>query len=79
MQGYKLFFWIFVVDCGILLWVGSMDIRKKHYVFISQIATVYYYLFFIILLPVSGLLENYFINKRLYNRGKNRKKHVVEV
>ncbi len=54
---FKLFFWLFVADCVILLWVGSMDIKYKRYLIISQVATVYYYLFFIILLPISGKIE----------------------
>jgi quinol-cytochrome oxidoreductase complex cytochrome b subunit len=54
---FKLFFWLFVVDCGILLWVGAMDIKYKRYLVISQIATIYYFLFFLVLLPVCGKVE----------------------
>lgn len=54
---YKLFFWLFIIDCSILLWVGSMDIKYKRYLIISQFATFYYYSFFIILIPISGKIE----------------------
>jgi ubiquinol-cytochrome c reductase cytochrome b subunit len=64
---FKLFFWLFVVDCGILLWVGAMDIKYKRYLFISQIATIYYYLFFLVILPVCGKVE-LFILKNIKNK-----------
>ena len=54
---YKIFFWLFVVDCIILLWVGAMDIKYKRYLIISQFATIYYYLFFLFILPISGKIE----------------------
>jgi ubiquinol-cytochrome c reductase cytochrome b subunit len=59
---FKFFFWLFVADCAILLWVGGMDIKYKRYLMISQIATVYYYLFFILFLPISGKLEHFLLN-----------------
>jgi ubiquinol-cytochrome c reductase cytochrome b subunit len=61
---FQLFFWLFVIDCAVLLWVGAMDIKYKRYLFISQIATVYYFLFFIIILPISGKIE-YFLLKNM--------------
>ena len=64
---FKFFFWLFIADCSILLWVGSMDIKYKRYVIISQIATIYYYLFFIILLPISGIIEVFLLKKKLNN------------
>ena len=57
---FKLFFWGFVADCGILLWVGAMDIKYKRYLYISQIATVYYFLFFIIFLPFSSYFDSFY-------------------
>lgn len=62
---FKLFFWIFVADCVILLWVGAMDIKYKKYLLISQIATVYYYLFFLIILPISGKIETFLLKYKL--------------
>jgi quinol-cytochrome oxidoreductase complex cytochrome b subunit len=64
---FKLFFWVFVVDCGILLWVGAMDIKYKRYIFISQVATVYYFLFFLVILPLCGKIE-FFLLKNIKNK-----------
>jgi hypothetical protein len=47
--------------------VGGMDIKYKRYLVISQFATVYYYVFFILFLPVSGQIEA-FLLKKLANR-----------
>lgn len=60
---YQFCFWFFIVDCIILLWIGAMDIKYKRYLIISQFATIYYYLFFIFLLPISGQIERIFLNK----------------
>ena len=60
---YKPFFWLFVADCAILLWVGGMDIKYKRYLFISQVGIVYYFLFFLVILPLSGKIELYFLRK----------------
>lgn len=60
---YKPFFWLFLADCAILLWVGAMDIKYKRYLFISQVAIVYYFLFFLVILPLSGKIELFFLRK----------------
>lgn len=54
---YQFYFWLFIIDCIVLLWIGSMDIKYKRYLIISQFATIYYYLFFILILPISGKIE----------------------
>ena len=69
---FQIFFWLFVADCGILLWVGAMDIKYKRYLFISQVATVYYYLFFVIFLPITGSLEYYLLKKLIIKDLKNK-------
>jgi quinol-cytochrome oxidoreductase complex cytochrome b subunit len=53
----KLFFWFFVVDFIILMWIGSQH-PTEPYVFIGQVATVFYFAWFLILVPLIGLSEN---------------------
>ena len=60
---FKIWFWFFIIDCFILLWIGAMDIKYKRYLIISQIGTIYYYLFFIVILPISGKIEDILIKK----------------
>jgi ubiquinol-cytochrome c reductase cytochrome b subunit len=53
---YKLFFWIFVADAVFLGWLGSKP-AEGIYTSLAQIATAYYFIFFLIILPVLGLIE----------------------
>jgi ubiquinol-cytochrome c reductase cytochrome b subunit len=53
---YKLFFWIFVADAVFLGWLGSKP-AEGIYTSLAQISTAYYFIFFLIILPVLGLIE----------------------
>ena len=53
---YKVLFWIFLVDAVVLGWVGSKP-AEGIYIVISRIATFYYFLHFLILLPLLGKFE----------------------
>ncbi|RCS25559.1 cytochrome b [Phyllobacterium salinisoli] len=60
---YKLFFWLFVVNAIFLGWLGSRP-AEGSYVHMAQFATLYYYAFFLVIMPVLGLIET---PKRLPN------------
>ncbi|OUU61746.1 MAG: cytochrome b [Alphaproteobacteria bacterium TMED62] len=53
---YKKLFWIFVLDALILGWVGSKP-AEGIYIIISRLATLYYFVHFLILLPLLGKFE----------------------
>lgn len=53
----KLAFWFFVVDFFILMWIGSQH-PNTPYVEIGQIATAFYFSWFLIIIPIIGLSEN---------------------
>jgi len=53
---FKQLFWLFVLDCLVLGVVGGNP-AEGHWLIIGRIATAYYFLHFIILLPLIGLLE----------------------
>jgi len=53
----KLAFWFFVVDFIILMWIGSQH-PTTPFVEIGQVATAFYFSWFIIIVPSIGLLEN---------------------
>ena len=53
---YKLFFWLFVADAIFLGWLGSRP-AEGAYVIMSQLATLYYFGFFIVIMPLLGLIE----------------------
>ncbi|MBI4183373.1 MAG: cytochrome b N-terminal domain-containing protein [Proteobacteria bacterium] len=53
---YKQLFWILVVDCIALGWVGA-NRPEGVYIVIGRIATAYYFVHFLILVPLVGWLE----------------------
>ena len=53
---YKQFYWILVADVLILGYVGAMP-AEGLYLLIARIATAYYFLHFLVVLPVLGLKE----------------------
>lgn len=53
---YKWAFWIFVVDCLVLGYVGGMP-AEEPYITISRIAATYYFFHFLILLPILAKYE----------------------
>jgi ubiquinol-cytochrome c reductase cytochrome b/c1 subunit len=53
---YRQFFWIFIVVCIGLGWLGSKP-AEGGYVIAARILTAYYFLHFIIILPVLGIVE----------------------
>jgi quinol-cytochrome oxidoreductase complex cytochrome b subunit len=54
---FKLFFWIFVAVCIGLGYLGSNQ-PVGWYVFFARLFTLYYFAFFLIILPVLGLVES---------------------
>jgi ubiquinol-cytochrome c reductase cytochrome b/c1 subunit len=54
---FKGFFWIFVIVCLALGFLGSKP-PEGAYVFWARILTTYYFLHFIVILPLVGLLES---------------------
>ena len=53
----KLAHWFFIVDFFILMWIGAMH-PETPYLEIGQAATAFYFIWFLILVPVIGLIEN---------------------
>ena len=63
----KLAFWFFVVDFIILMWIGSQH-PDSPYLEIGQFATAFYFVWFLLLVPLIGLIENTLFD--LYLDGK---------
>jgi len=58
---YKWFFWILVLDCFVLGWVGAnspdAEFHGIPFIWIGQLSTFWYFFHFIILLPLLSVLE----------------------
>ncbi len=53
---FKQFFWIFLVVCIVLGWLGAKP-AEGGYLIAARILTAYYFIHFLIILPVLGLVE----------------------
>jgi len=53
---FKVFYWLLVADFLLLGWIGQKPV-KDVYVLVGQVATVFYFLFFVALIPAIGTLE----------------------
>lgn len=50
-------FWVFVTDFFLLMYLGSQH-AEEPFITIGQIATVIYFGWFVVLLPLVGIIEN---------------------
>ena len=53
----KFIYWFFVSDFLILTWIGMCPVESP-YVEVGQISTVFYFMYFLIIIPLIGKLEN---------------------
>ncbi len=54
---FKKFYWVFVANVFVLGWVGGQP-AEGIYVYISQAATLYYFVHFLVLYPILNKYEN---------------------
>ena len=66
----KFFFWVFVANFFILLWIGSQH-PNSPYVEVGQVATALYFGWFLVILPVIGLIENTLMDLATIENPKN--------
>ena len=64
----KKLFWLLVADCIILVWIGQQPVEDP-YVFIGQCASVYFFLYFLVVIPFLGYFERNLIE---YSANKNK-------
>jgi ubiquinol-cytochrome c reductase cytochrome b/c1 subunit len=53
---FRLFFWLFIANAIVLGWLGAKP-PEGLYVIASRLCTAYYFAYFIIILPLLGLIE----------------------
>ena len=53
---YKQLFWIFLLDCLVLGWIGAKP-PEGAYLLIGRVATIYYFIHFLIFTPLVGIFE----------------------
>jgi ubiquinol-cytochrome c reductase cytochrome b subunit len=60
---HKKFYWLLLVDCLLLGWVGA-NAPEPPYIYVGLIGTVYYFLYFIVIVPLIGIIENSLLKTR---------------
>ena len=59
----KFLYWTFMMNFILLTWIGSKPVEDP-YIFIGQISSIFYFSYFLLLVPLSGILENYLVFKK---------------
>nr|UVF63033.1 apocytochrome b [Synarthrophyton patena] len=62
---YKVFYYTIISCCFILGWIGGMPVEEP-YVIIGQIASMYYFFYFLVLLPFLGKIEKFLLEFNAY-------------
>jgi len=70
----KMLFWIFISNFLFLTWLGAKPVEDP-YVILSRISSVLYFSYFIILTPLTGVLENYL----LFDYNKIKWFHLISI
>lgn len=75
---FKVFFWLFISDFLILTWVGQKPVRDT-YIFVGQVATAYYFIFFFICVPFVGVIESALVHYKTEEEMNNSLKKLKKV
>jgi ubiquinol-cytochrome c reductase cytochrome b subunit len=57
---FRGFFWLLVIDFLILGWIGQKPVETP-FIEVGQLATIFYFVFFMVLIPFLGTFESYLI------------------
>jgi len=61
---FGFFYWFLALDFLILGWIGQKPVETP-YIEVGMVATAFYFIFFIFLIPFLGLLEKYLLKVKL--------------
>ena len=61
----KLMYWFFMMNFILLTWIGSKPVEDP-YIFIGQLSSIFYFSYFLLIVPLVGNLEN----NLLFNKNK---------
>nr|QVV24909.1 apocytochrome b [Pneumocystis jirovecii]QWQ59723.1 apocytochrome b [Pneumocystis jirovecii] len=63
----KFFFWIFVTNFFLLMFVGSQHVEEP-FVTLGQYATFFYFFYFLVVIPLVGIIENTLVDLALISK-----------
>nr|YP_684381.1 apocytochrome b [Oltmannsiellopsis viridis]ABC96364.1 apocytochrome b [Oltmannsiellopsis viridis] len=60
----KKFYWLFVADCYILVWIGACEVATP-FVEIGQLATLVFFAYLLVIIPALGKFETLLLTRKL--------------
>ena len=66
---YRTLFWVFFFNCLILGWIGGNEVKFPFYE-VGQLSTIFYFAYFLFLIPLTNRLERFFWNKKFNHEFK---------
>ena len=66
---FQFFFWFLVFDFLLLGWLGGCPVEVP-FIFVGQMATIYYFVFFLLIFPFLGNLEEWCVTNYRFYRWK---------
>jgi len=60
---YRKLYWFLVADCLLLGWIGMKPVEDP-YVLVGQIASVFFFFYFLVIVPLSGKIETAMLRVR---------------
>ena len=67
----KKLFWFFVADVVLLGWIGGKPVEEP-FILVGQLATIFYFSYFVILTPLVGYIENILVKVYFYSQKENK-------
>jgi ubiquinol-cytochrome c reductase cytochrome b subunit len=61
---HEWFFWTFLADCALLTWIGQEPVEQP-YIIMGQLATVWFFIYLLIITPGLAWLEAFLVKKYL--------------
>ena len=71
---HKKVFRFLVADCVVLVWIGQQPVENP-YIFLGQLASLYFFVYFLLFIPILGKFEPFLIN---YKNGKQSQQQAAE-
>jgi ubiquinol-cytochrome c reductase cytochrome b subunit len=66
---HKKFFWLILADVVLLSWIGQQPVEDP-YILVGQCASVFFFIYFLIMVPFFGKFENYLIHYKTTSLSK---------
>lgn len=61
---FKIFYWLLVTDFLLLGWIGQKPVTDV-YILVGQYATAFYFIFFLFLIPLIGIIETILVKIKI--------------